>query len=101
MCGALPARKAAMAAVINTYELADVLWYNTGITVTTTTAQAITTPTFPARDLNGSSNDGLYGFQSNLVEGRNKFILKLNVTIIIAAVELCGLESHTYHQPNK
>jgi hypothetical protein len=36
--------------------LVDLLWYNTGLTVTTTTAQAITTPTFPARDLNGSTN---------------------------------------------
>lgn len=34
----------------------DLLWYNTGIVVTTTTAQAITTPTFPARDVNGSSD---------------------------------------------
>jgi hypothetical protein len=36
--------------------LVDLLWYNTGLTVTTTTAQAITTPTFPARDVNGSTN---------------------------------------------
>lgn len=36
--------------------LADVVWVNTGIVVTTTTAQAITTPTFPARDLNGSTD---------------------------------------------
>ena len=32
-------------------------------------------------NLNGSSNDGLYGFQSNLVEGRNKFILKFESII--------------------
>jgi len=32
------------------------VWVNTGIVVTTTTAQAITTPTFPARDLNGSTD---------------------------------------------
>lgn len=44
------------AAVVNSYELADILWYNTGLVVTTTTAQAITTPTFPARDINGSTN---------------------------------------------
>lgn len=43
-------------AVVGTYALIDVLWYNTGLAVTTTTAQAITTPTFPARDANGSSN---------------------------------------------
>jgi hypothetical protein len=34
----------------------DVVWVNTGLVVTTTTAQAITSPTFPARDLNGSTN---------------------------------------------
>lgn len=34
----------------------DVLWVNNGIAVTTTTAQAITTPTFPARDINGTTN---------------------------------------------
>ena len=32
-------------------------------------------------NLNGSSNDGLYGFQSNSVEGRNKFILKFESII--------------------
>lgn len=31
----------------------DVLWVNSGIAVTTTTAQAITTPTLPARDVDG------------------------------------------------
>ena len=34
----------------------DALWVNSGIVVTTTTAQAITTPTLPARDINGSTN---------------------------------------------
>lgn len=34
----------------------DILWVNTGISVTTTTAQAIVTPTLPARDINGTSN---------------------------------------------
>lgn len=37
-------------------ELVDALWYNTGLTVTTTTAQTFTTPTLPARDINGSTN---------------------------------------------
>ena len=36
--------------------LADVLWVNTGLVVTTTTAQTITQPTLPARDNLGSSN---------------------------------------------
>lgn len=46
-----------MAAGVNHSHLFyDVLWVNTGLTVTTTTAQAITTPTLPARDINGSTN---------------------------------------------
>jgi len=34
----------------------DVLWVNSGLVVTTTTAQSITTPTLPARDVNGTTN---------------------------------------------
>ncbi len=34
----------------------DVLWVNTGLVVTTTTAQTVTMGTLPARDVNGSSN---------------------------------------------
>jgi hypothetical protein len=34
----------------------DVLWINSGLAITTTTAQAITTPTLPARDVNGMTN---------------------------------------------
>ena len=34
----------------------DVLWVNSGIAVTTTTAQSIVTPTLPARDVNGTTN---------------------------------------------
>lgn len=48
------------AAVANTHQLLDLVWYNTGLVVTTG-AQAITTPTFPARDLNGSTNGEGYG----------------------------------------
>lgn len=48
------------AAVGDTYRLIDTLWYNTGLVVTTTTAQAITTPTWPARDENGgTTGEGL------------------------------------------
>lgn len=46
-----------MAASVNHSHLFfDVLWVNNGLTVTTTTAQTITTPTLPARDINGSTN---------------------------------------------
>lgn len=55
--GSLYLRSATVtAAVVGTYQLIDVLWVNTGLVVTTTTAQAITTPTLPARDSNGSTN---------------------------------------------
>lgn len=36
--------------------LHDLIWYNTGLTVTTTTAQTFTPPTLPARDSNGSTD---------------------------------------------
>jgi hypothetical protein len=40
--------------------LADRLWHNSGITVTTTTAQTVNSVAFPARDVNGSTNgDGV------------------------------------------
>ena len=44
------------AAAIGTYQLIDVMWINTGLVVTTTTAQTTTSPTLPARDVNGSTN---------------------------------------------
>jgi len=41
--------------------LCDRLWHNGGITITSTSAQSITSPTWPARDANGSTNgDGVY-----------------------------------------
>jgi len=46
-----------MAASVNhTHVLFDCLWVNSGIAITTTGAQAITTPTLPARDINGTTN---------------------------------------------
>lgn len=46
-----------MAASVNHSHLFfDVLWVNSGIVVTTTTAQAITTPTLPARDVDGGTS---------------------------------------------
>lgn len=44
------------ASVNHSHLFFDVLWVNSGIAVTTTTAQAITTPTLPARDVNGTTN---------------------------------------------
>lgn len=44
------------ASVNHSHLFFDVLWVNTGIVVTTTTAQAIVTPTLPARDVNGTTS---------------------------------------------
>jgi hypothetical protein len=64
--GSLYLRSISLSAqAIGAYQLVDVLWYNTGLVVTTTTAQAITTPAFPARDSNGSSNG--YGLEFGTV----------------------------------
>lgn len=45
-----------VSSVNHTHLFFDVLWVNTGLVITTTTAQAIVTPTLPARDINGSTN---------------------------------------------
>lgn len=52
------------ATVAHSMWVADLLWYNTGIVVTTTTAQGITTAAFPARDNQGSTNGE--GYQAAL-----------------------------------
>lgn len=50
------ARFAARASTAGTLMLCDRLWHNSSIVSATTTLQAITTPTFPARDQDGSTN---------------------------------------------
>lgn len=40
----------------HTHLFFDILWVNTGLTITTTTLQSITSGTLPARDVNGTSN---------------------------------------------
>lgn len=42
--------------VAHTHLLFDILWVNTGLVITTTTAQAFTVPTLPARDINGTTS---------------------------------------------
>lgn len=46
----------AQGTVVQPIVLHDVLWVNTGLVVTTTTAQALTSVAWPARDINGSTN---------------------------------------------
>lgn len=50
------ARLAAASSVVGTLMLIDRLWDNSGLSVTSTTAQAITPATIPARDRDGSTN---------------------------------------------
>lgn len=64
--GSLYIRSATLTAqAVGAYQLVDVLWLNTGLVVTTTTAQAITTPAWPARDSTGTSNG--YGLEFGIV----------------------------------
>jgi len=42
--------------VLGTTQLYDLIWYNTGLVVTTTTAQNITLPALPSRDQYGTNN---------------------------------------------
>lgn len=42
--------------LVGKFQLIDLLWYNTGLAVTTTTIQSFTQGTLPARDNNGTSN---------------------------------------------
>ncbi len=44
------------ASISHTHLFFDCLWVNTGLVVTTLTAQAITMPALPARDVNGTTN---------------------------------------------
>lgn len=50
------ARFQAQATIAGTLLLLDRLWHNGGYTITSTSAQNSTTPTFPARDAAGSTN---------------------------------------------
>jgi hypothetical protein len=54
------ARFQGMATIAGTLVLADRLWHNSGITVTTTTAQTVNSAAWPARDVSASTNgDGV------------------------------------------
>jgi len=55
----------AIASSPQVYQIVDTVWVNTGLVVTTTTAQAIVTPAFPARDMEGTINGK--GYQIGLL----------------------------------
>jgi len=55
--GSLFLTGASFSATLTSFQLLlDPVWYNTGLSVTTTTAQNITQPTLPARDIDGTNN---------------------------------------------
>jgi hypothetical protein len=45
-----------LSSVAQQHNFFDCLWVNSGLVVTTTTVQAIASPTLPARDINGTTN---------------------------------------------
>ena len=65
------ARLQGSATIAGTLLLCDRLWHNGGYTITATTAQTSTTPTWPARDANGATNgDGvLLGLEISAAAG--------------------------------
>ena len=65
------ARLQGQATIAGTLLLCDRLWHQSGISVTTTTAQTITSAAWPARDANGSTNgeDILIGLEVSTVTG--------------------------------
>lgn len=62
--------------------LCDRLWHNGGITATITTAQSITSPTWPTRDNNASSNgDGVYiGLEVSAATGAGTPVISVGYT---------------------
>lgn len=62
--------------------LCDRLWHNSGITITSTSAQTINSVAFPARDANGSTNGAgiLVGVEVSAATGANTPALTLGYT---------------------
>jgi hypothetical protein len=60
----------------------DRLWHNSGIVVTTTTAQTINSATWPARDKNGSTNgEGVYiGLEVSTATGAGASVISISYT---------------------
>jgi len=67
--------------VANSYALWDVVWVNSGLSVTTTTGQTINSVAFPARDNNGSVNGEGYMIGIYAVAALGNAALVSNSTI--------------------
>ena len=64
------------------YYLCDRIWHNGGITITSTSAQTVNSPTWPARDQNGSTNGvGVYiGLEVSQTTGVNTPTITISYT---------------------
>lgn len=62
--------------------ICDRLWHNSGIVVTTTTAQTINSVAWPARDKNGTTNgDGVYiGLEVSTATGAGASVISISYT---------------------
>jgi len=67
--------------VANSYALWDVVWVNSGLSVTTTTGQTINSVAFPARDNNGTTNGEGYMIGVYAVAALGNAALVSNSTI--------------------
>lgn len=71
-----------MASSVNhQHVLFDVLWVNSGLVVTTTTAQTIASGTLPARDINGTSNGEGCGIALLFVAASTLAAVGTNLTV--------------------
>lgn len=76
------ARLSANANVAGTLFLADRLWHNSGLSATLNTLQTFTSATWPARDMDGSTNGRgvMIGFEVSTVMGAGTPTFKLDYT---------------------
>jgi hypothetical protein len=76
------ARFQAQASIAGTLILCDRLWHNSGLSLTTTTAQTINSVTWPARDANGaiSGNQVLIGLEVTTATGSGTPVFTMSYT---------------------
>lgn len=78
--------------------LCDRLWHNSGIVVTTTTAQTINSVAWPARDNNGSTNgEGVYiGLEVSTATGAGASVISISYTNQAGTAGKTGTASPLY-----
>lgn len=84
-------RLSVTASTAGTYMLCDRLWQNSGLTVTSSAAQAITPATLPARDLDGTTNgnDVLFAIEWSAAGGAG------TPTVTLTYTNEAGTTGHT------